>query len=100
VPDVVALCLYRVAQEALRNVARHAAARTVVVSLDRRADVISMAVADDGRGFVVERKKSGLGLLSLSERVNLLGGALDVTSAPAAGTTLTVTLPTGASHAA
>jgi two-component system sensor histidine kinase UhpB len=100
VPDVVALCLYRVAQEALRNVARHAAARTVVVSLDQAGGVISMQVTDDGRGFPAERKKAGLGLLSLGERVNLLGGALDVRSAPAAGTTLAVTLPIGVSHAA
>jgi len=101
VPDGVALCLYRVAQEALRNVLKHAAARNVLVSLDQRNGVVSMRVTDDGRGFAAEKKQQGLGLLSLGERVGLLGGSLDVTSTPAAGTTLAVTLPIdGVSHAA
>ena len=100
VPDPIALCLYRVAQEALRNVERHAGARTVVVSLDQRGGLISMHVADDGRGFVAGRKPHGLGLLSLNERVGLLGGDLKVKSQAGAGTTLSVTLPMGISHAA
>jgi signal transduction histidine kinase len=101
VPDAVALCLYRVAQEALRNVSKHAAARNVVVSLDQQDGIVSMQVADDGRGFVAEKKQRGLGLLSLGERVGLLGGSLNVTSTPTAGTKLAVTLPMdGVSHAA
>ena len=100
VPDSVALCLYRVAQEALRNVERHADAHNVVVSLDQRDGVVSMQVADDGRGFAAGRKQQGLGLLSLNERVSLLGGDLRVNSHAGAGTTLSVTLPMGVSHAA
>ena len=100
VPDRMALCLYRVAQEALRNVAQHASAGNVVVSLDQRDGVISMRIVDDGRGFATTEKKAGLGLLSLNERVSLLGGALDISSKPAAGTTLMVTLPLDVSDAA
>ena len=100
VPDAAALCLYRVAQEALRNVERHAGALNVVVSLDQREGLISMQVVDDGRGFTPGRKPQGLGLLSLNERVGLLGGNLTVKSHAGNGTTLSVTLPMGVSHAA
>jgi len=100
VPDAAALCLYRVAQEALRNVERHAQALNVVVSLDQRDGLISMQVVDDGRGFPAGRKQQGLGLLSLNERVGLLGGDLKVRSQAGTGTTLSVTLPMGISHAA
>lgn len=100
VPDTIALCLYRVAQEALRNVARHANARHVVVSLDLQDGVVSMRVVDDGVGFAAKEKNRGLGLLSLNERVSLLDGTLDISSTPAAGTTLAVTLPLDVSHAA
>jgi len=100
VPDPIALCLYRVAQEALRNVERHADARNVTVSLDQRNGLVAMQVADDGRGFTAGRKPQGLGLLSLNERVSLLGGDLKVKSHAGTGTTLSVTLPMGVSHAA
>jgi signal transduction histidine kinase len=100
VPDAVALCLYRVAQEGLRNVASHARAREVTVSLDRQHGQWTMRVSDDGRGFESPpTRRPGLGLVSLAERVRMLGGGLDVASAPGRGTTLTVTIPEGARHA-
>jgi signal transduction histidine kinase len=100
VADSIALCLYRVAQEALRNIEKHAGADNVVVSLDQRNGSISMQVIDDGQGFATDQKKQGLGLLSLNERVSLLGGVFHVTSRAGAGTTLAVTLPMSVSHAA
>jgi signal transduction histidine kinase len=100
-PSVVGLCLYRVAQEALRNVARHAQARSAVVSLEREESRVVMRVRDDGRGFEpVADRPSGLGLVSLGERVRMLGGALDLQTSSLGGTTLTVSLPVGESHAA
>lgn len=101
VPDAVALCLYRVAQEALRNVALHARARNVVVSLDRQGRDLVMRVIDDGGGFDARpgSRRSGLGLVSLGERVRMLGGALEIASVPHAGTRLTVTLPLREPHA-
>jgi PAS domain S-box-containing protein len=101
VSDPVALCLYRVAQEALRNVAAHAQARHVVVSLDRHNGHLVMQVLDDGVGLAERRPsgRSGLGLVSLGERVRMLGGVVRVTAAPNAGTRLTVTLPLGVPRA-
>ena len=97
VSDAAGLCLYRVAQEALRNVASHAQARQVTVSLDQLNGRLLMEVADDGRGFdpTVTARRSGLGLVSLRERVRMLGGVLDVTAAPDSGTRIVVTLPSG-----
>jgi two-component system sensor histidine kinase UhpB len=103
VPDVLGLCLYRVVQEALRNVATHARARNVTVALDQLDGHLTMQVTDDGCGFdpTGTTRRSGLGLIGLSERVRTLGGELEVTSAPHAGTRLAVSLPvpTGESHA-
>jgi signal transduction histidine kinase len=101
VSDAFALCLYRVVQEALRNVATHARARSVTVALDHLDGHITMQVTDDGCGFnpTAMTRRSGLGLVSLAERVRMLGGELAVTAAPDAGTRLAVSLPTGESHA-
>ena len=101
VPGDTALCLYRVAQEALRNAATHARARNVTVSLDQLDGHLTMQVTDDGCGFdpAATTRRSGLGLVSLAERVRMLGGELAVTAAPDAGTRLAVSLPTGESHA-
>jgi signal transduction histidine kinase len=101
VSDALALCLYRVAQEALRNVATHAKAQNVTISLGQLNGHVMMHVADDGCGFdpTAKSRRLGLGLVSLNERVHVLGGTLDVTTARGAGTRVAVTLPTGESHA-
>ena len=95
----IALCLYRVAQEALRNAARHAQARTVRVSVARDAHSICLQVADDGRGFDprAARMERGLGLVSLEERARLVHGTLEVESNPGDGTIvrLKASLPPG-----
>lgn len=93
-----ALTVYRVAQEALQNVARHANARTVRVAL-RVTDVgLTLSIADDGMGFdyrEVQRRGTGLGLRSIEERVRLACGRLTIESAFGGGTTLCVQLPIG-----
>jgi signal transduction histidine kinase len=102
VPDAVALCFYRVAQEALRNIATHAGARQVTVTLDRVDGHLTMQVADDGCGFDPKNataRRTGLGLVSLAERVRMLGGELAITAGAGSGTRLAVTLPAGESHA-
>jgi signal transduction histidine kinase len=102
VSNAFALCLYRVAQEALRNVARHAQARQVTVALDRLDGHLTMQVSDDGCGFDptnATARRKGLGLISLAERVRMLGGELAITAGPGNGTHLAVTLPAGESHA-
>ena len=90
-PDVE-LVLYRVAQEALTNVAKHARARKVSMDLDRGARDVSLSVRDDGRGFDPSHRGSrastgiGLGLFGMQERVNLVGGSIRIWSEPGSGT--------------
>jgi len=96
----IALCLFRVAQEALTNVVRHAAARQVTVSLHRWDAGISLEVDDDGRGFSVDSPSGrGLGLHSALERARQAGGTLTVRSAPDRGTTIHVNIPLSTNHA-
>jgi two-component system sensor histidine kinase UhpB len=99
-PADVALCLYRVAQEALRNAARHAAARTLSVALRAADGALELVVADDGRGIDLAeaRRRGGLGLVSLEERVRLAGGTLDVGVRAGGGTELRARVPAGGRH--
>ena len=94
-PDI-AVCLFRMAQEALRNGLIHGGARHLSVSLDRFGDHINLGVTDDGSGFDVEavmRKGAGLGLVSMEERVHAVGGELRVLSRRDQGTTVVVWVP-------
>lgn len=95
VPPALTLCLYRVAQEALRNVAKHAGANSATVHLARSTSSITLAVSDTGIGFRPDQARAagGLGLISIRERVSLLKGALQVDSAPNRGTKVTVEIP-------
>lgn len=94
----VRLGVYRIVQEALRNIWQHAAANEVTLVLERLDATLRLVVADDGRGFDRSgpEHRSGLGLASLEERARLLGGTLSLASAPGRGTTIEVVLPTGA----
>jgi two-component system, NarL family, sensor histidine kinase UhpB len=83
------LVVYRVAQEALTNAARHAHASSVELSLTRVGDRVALVVADDGRGFEVG---DGTGLRGMRERAGLAGGVLTVASGPA-GTTVRLEVP-------
>ena len=87
------LGLYRIAQEALRNVVRHSGARQAHLSLMVTDDEARLAIADDGIGFDPEDDRPGLGLISMRERARLLDGRLRATSAPAAGTEIEAVLP-------
>jgi PAS domain S-box-containing protein len=90
-----ALCLYRIAQEALQNVAKHSGAKEARVELQRAGEGVLMTVADRGRGFDADASAAhaGLGLVSMQERARLLHGRLKITSLPGAGTTLEVLIP-------
>jgi signal transduction histidine kinase len=91
--------LYRVTQEALTNIARHAQARQVSLLLECRADLVSLIIEDDGRGFdpqaAIEHRSASdrLGLLGMEERVKLAGGTVTIESSPGTGTTVYVRLP-------
>ena len=92
-PDL-ALCLFRVAQEAIRNAVRHSRAQTIIVSLTATNDAVELGVSDDGIGFTAsERRGSGLGLRSMDERVRLALGSVRVESRPGHGTKVLVRIP-------
>ena len=86
--------LFRVAQEALANVARHSDAKSVEVDLVYDADRLMLRVADDGHGFDPAKDRGdGFGLQSMSERLAKLGGRVDVESAPGEGTRVICVCP-------
>jgi signal transduction histidine kinase len=96
IPGPLASVLYRVAQEALRNAARHAHAKHVEVRLFRENGMATLQVDDNGRGFDVrraEQRRPGMGLFSMRERVALVNGRLIVTSAPGQGALVVATVP-------
>jgi len=103
-PDPQRTCVYRVVQEALTNVAKHGEAKRVGVLVERRNGQVHAIVEDDGKGFdqtgVPTRRPKGkskvvpaLGLLGIRERVELLGGTLEIESTPKRGTTLFARIP-------
>jgi len=96
-PKDLALCVYRVAQEALRNVVKHAGAGDARVSLIRSGRELVLTVLDRGVGFDAAgvRSREGLGLSSMEERVRLVNGELFIESQPGQGTTVTVRVPVG-----
>ncbi|MCA1623587.1 MAG: PAS domain S-box protein [Acidobacteria bacterium] len=91
--------LYRIAQEALNNIAKHADAKNVSVVLDNRDETVSLIVEDDGKGFDVENvsgaNDKGLGLVGMSERAALVGGTFEIESVIGKGTTTFVRVPAG-----
>lgn len=90
--------LFRIAQEALTNAAKHSKAARVTVLLEAGADSLELTIADDGAGFDVERvartdDRTGVGLRGMRDRVELFGGRLEVLSRPGDGTTIRAHLP-------
>jgi signal transduction histidine kinase len=86
----VQLVVYRVAQEALSNAARHSQAERIAVELRRAGDGVGLDVSDDGRGFAFEQSERGLGIAGMRERALLLGGDLTIESRPGRGTTVSL----------
>jgi signal transduction histidine kinase len=91
--------LFRIAQEALNNIRKHARASMVIIKVEGGDNDIKMTIADDGQGFEAPGKIEGmvsagrLGLMGMHERARLLNGTLQIKSAPGQGTELTVTIP-------
>ena len=92
--------LFRVAQEALTNVARHAQASRVDVNIEKLPDAIRVKISDDGKSFNVEsvlqaKGRKRLGLLGMRERLEMVGGQFSVESAPGQGTIICARIPIG-----
>ena len=95
---LVQTTVYRILQEALTNVARHARAQSVAVVLKLEGPMLELVIRDDGIGFdsaAAMRKHSGLGLHGMRERVALLGGSVEIESRPGQGTKIHVEIPAG-----
>ncbi|HET6407386.1 MAG TPA: sensor histidine kinase, partial [Chthoniobacteraceae bacterium] len=94
-PLDIALCLFRIAQEGLRNIARHAQASQVDVTLVEIDRGVQLALRDDGVGFTTNVKplRPSLGIPGMKERVALLGGEIDIESSPGHGTAIVAWMP-------
>lgn len=98
-PPQAETALFRVVQEAITNIAKHAEAQSVVLSVEFKDSALGIEVEDDGKGFEMQAvspeagKAKGLGLLGMRERVTLLGGKFHVESQPGRGTRLTIEVP-------
>jgi PAS domain S-box-containing protein len=98
------IVFYRVVQEALTNVARHARASRVEVSIQKRDGAVRMIIKDNGKGFPAETARRGqknkrLGLVGMRERVEMVGGQFAIESEPGQGTTITAQIPLGKARA-
>jgi len=96
-PPDRALALFRIAQEALRNVVRHAAVTEAALSLRADGDAVELEVADRGRGFDAtgDRREAGIGLVGMEERARLLGGTATIRSRVGQGTAVVARIPRG-----
>jgi signal transduction histidine kinase len=99
IPSQIEAALFRIVQEAINNIAKHAEAQNVILSVEFMDSAIRIEVEDDGKGFDVEAvtlqsdKTQGLGLLGLRERITILGGELRISSQPGSGTHLIIEVP-------
>jgi len=93
VPAPTALCLYRIVQEALRNVVRHSRTGHAAVELSGSPAGLRLRVSDDGIGFDPHAGRAGLGLVGMRERLHLVGGRLAIDTHPGGGTRLDVVVP-------
>ena len=100
IPDEIEAVLYRIAQEGVTNILRHAHATRMSLLVERNAQGIAMIIEDDGAGFDpstlgTDKGKRHLGLISMRERAEILGGTLDIYTAPGNGTRVQVHIPLG-----
>ena len=99
-PHDLTLSVFRIVQEALHNALKYSKARSVTVRLSGGPDRLALTVSDDGVGFDVEAAwGKGLGLVSIGERIEAVGGTLDIHSTPGAGTFLAMSIPLGLGQA-
>ena len=96
--EELTVCLYRIAQEALNNAIKHGRADNISVCLRGTQDSVQLSVHDNGVGFDARTAPAGLGLISMTERVEHVGGALQIRSEPGGGTQVDVSVPVSSSR--
>lgn len=89
--DKLKMTIFRIAQEQLNNVLKHAKARSVSVSVIQEGEIITLSVSDDGKGFSMQEKRNGIGLLNIINRADLFNGRVKIDSAPGTGCRMTIT---------
>ena len=95
-PSEVETTLYRVVQESLTNIVKHANAQNISVSIARRGPTVAAVIEDDGAGFDQRAvREEGVGLLGMRERLSFVDGRLEIESRPGAGTTIVAEVPLG-----
>lgn len=96
-PDKIKINLFRILQESLTNIGRHAFAKSVLVSLEEEGEDIKLTIRDDGVGFNIQEAsaKETFGLLGMKERATMMGGTCTITGLPGHGTTITIKVNTG-----
>ncbi|MDQ6608298.1 MAG: histidine kinase, partial [Bacteroidota bacterium] len=92
-PENKMLALFRIIQEQLNNIIKHAGAKKVFITLRGTGDQVLLQIEDNGKGFERNKIKKGLGLTNITNRAELFGGKAEITSAPGKGCRLTITLP-------
>jgi signal transduction histidine kinase len=92
-PEEIETALYRIVQEALTNVIKHAHAERVSIALRKSDGLVTARIEDDGRGFMESKDGEGLGLIGIRERVELVSGRLEIESSAGSGTTIVVEVP-------
>ena len=94
-PENISLTLYRILQESLNNIHKHAEAKNVFISIKQLDDKVFLTIIDDGKGFDVTqiKSKSSFGIMGMEERIKMIGGELEISSVQTEGTTLKVSIP-------
>lgn len=92
-PPMIEINAYRVIQESLHNIMKHAHANNVHVRLSKQNKTLHIKITDDGIGFIMEKKEKGLGLLHIQERISQLAGTTNITSEPGIGTMIKIEIP-------
>ena len=100
IKSVISLTVFRIVQEALSNINKHASAQNAIINLESMDKELKLYIFDDGKGFNTEDLKvrnddidSGFGLMSMTERIQLLNGSFQIVSTPGKGTKISITLP-------
>jgi signal transduction histidine kinase len=97
--DQAKVSLYRIVQEQLNNILKHAEARSILVKLYRENNKIILSIKDNGKGFIVSERRNGVGLTNISSRAEILNGMVEIDSAPGKGCTLKVIMDMGKNNA-
>lgn len=94
IPDEIKLTLYRIVQEQVNNIYKHAEAKNIWIELSTANNAVNLRITDDGIGFVVNKKRKGIGIANMTDRIASFNGTLEIKSSPGTGCQLNISIPT------